>query len=251
MSPVSPAIKVSCRAKSSSSVSFSRRYTLKGVFFDGLLAGKLTSGSMGYQRYRSRASSDDGLLLDDSPHAGPTEVEASRILIDVPDPDASGAFLFAPLGVDDIVLGRNCTGKISGKFYVARLELQHEDDHIVDFEHMMMQVHYSRVTFSLRLSEILGRRALLFGFEFQDHIQLAYVSRHKLQVGALGGRARAVDHKQRYHSVSITYQFTRYEIARKGSAELNSAELEGIVSDRLARRCLRMLQRYSVYASQR
>lgn len=115
----------------------------------------------------------------------------------------------------------------------------------------MMQVHYSRVTFSLRLSEILGRRALLFGFEFQDHIQLAYVSRQKLQVGALGGRARAVDHKQRYHFVSITYQFTRYEIARKGSAELNSAELEGIVSDRLARRCLRMLQRYSIYASQR
>jgi hypothetical protein len=126
---------------------------------------------------------------------------------------------------------------------LARLELQHEDDHIVDFEHMMMQVHYSRVTFSLRLSEILGRRALLSGFEFQDHIQLAYVSRQKLQVGALGGRARAVDHKQGCHSVSITYQFTRYEIARKGSAELNSAELEGIVSDRLARRCLRMLQR--------
>lgn len=93
-------------------------------------------------------------------------------MIDVPDPDASGAFLFVPLGVDDIVLGRNCTEKISGKFYVARLELQHEEDHIVDFEHMMMQVHYSRVTFSLRLSEILGRRALLFGFEFQDRIQL-------------------------------------------------------------------------------
>lgn len=113
-------------------------------------------------------------------------MEASRIVIDVPDPDASGAFLFVPLGVDDIVLGRNCTGKISGKFPVARLVLQYEGDHIVDFEHMMMQVHYSRVTFSLRLSEILGRRALLFGFEFQDHIQLSYVSRQKLQVGALG-----------------------------------------------------------------
>ena len=38
----------------------------------------------------------------DSPHAGPTEVEASRTETEDPDPEASGAFLFVPAGVEDI-----------------------------------------------------------------------------------------------------------------------------------------------------
>jgi hypothetical protein len=41
-----------------------------------------------------------------SPHAGPTEVEASRIVTDDPDPKASGAFLFVPLGVEDMMFIR-------------------------------------------------------------------------------------------------------------------------------------------------